>query len=635
MAIYHFSMQMISRSKGQSVIASAAYRSGERLKDELTNETKYYKRKVKPEVMILAPSHSPEWVEDREKLWNEVEKSETRKNSQLAREINIALPVELSNHEQKNLIRDYIQNQFVDKGMIADIAIHRDDRANPHAHILLTTREISEEGFTVKNRDWNNRDLLNQWREQWAEYTNRALQEKGVQERISHLSHEARGLEILPTIHLGHVAHDMEEKGIQTDRGNINRERQEYNRLVVDLETYRKEKEALEQSIAKKQEDEKAKPFISSTERVYLQEAAKVLKSEPTLERIFERQQQLDQWEKRVDNNSQFIRWKDTAIREADSLYHSIHLAENRIKESEKLIENLNWIKVTHLKQNLRIKNKAEQDISEAKAQQGLYQQKLKYHQEKLKFQTEKEFHHIKIQHQEEFSKLLEKNRHTRGQINHERNILNKAETVLENAVIAKVANMYPERQEMRHLSYGAASMIDQLSRTNQNKIIPIETIEKTLQSRKTEVQNLHLALEHIEQDRSRLQRAKGYLKQYEEQQTIVENPYLKGKYTNQRISGSEKQKYEKALFIRNEYEQMLKTEGISGKDDFKEQVNTLGRMEAEIPKIKTQLNSHYHAISLLEGILNGIEQAGREMQKEPPVQRRKYKKQHQWELVR
>ena len=118
-------MQMISRSKGQSVVASAAYRSGERLKDELTNKTKYYKRKVKPEVMILAPSHSPEWVENREKLWNEVEKSETRKNSQLAREINIALPVELSNYEQRNLICDYIQNEFVDKGMIADIAIHR------------------------------------------------------------------------------------------------------------------------------------------------------------------------------------------------------------------------------------------------------------------------------------------------------------------------------------------------------------------------------------------------------------------------------------------------------------------------------------------------------------------------------
>lgn len=625
-------MQMISRSKGQSVVASAAYRSGERLKDELTNETKYYKRKVKPEVMILAPSHSPEWVENREKLWNEVEKSETRKNSQLAREINIALPVELSNHEQRNLICDYIQNEFVDKGMIADIAIHRDDRANPHAHILLTTREISEDGFTVKNRDWNNRDLLTQWREQWAEYANRALQEKGVQERISHLSHEARGLEMLPTIHLGHVAHDMEEKGIQTDRGNINRERQEYNRLVVDLETYRKEKEALEQSIAKKQENAKAKQFISSTERVYLQEAAKVLKSEPTLERIFERQQQLDQWEKRVDNNSQFIRWKDTAIREADSLYHSIHLAENRIKESEKLIENLNWIKVTHLKQNLRIKNKAEQDISEAKAEQGLYQQKLKYHQEKLKFQTEKEFHYIKIQHQEEFSKLLEKNRHTRGQINHERNILNRAETALKSAVIAKVANMYLERPEMRHLSYETATMIDQLSQTSQNKIIPIETIEKTLQSRKTEVQKLHLALEHIAQDRSRLQRAKGYLEQYEKQQTIVENPYLKGKYTNKRISGPEKQQYEKALFIRNEYQQLLKTEGISGKEDFKEQVNTLGRMEAEIPKVKTQLNTHYQAISLLEGVLNGIEQARREMQKEPPLQRRKYKKQHQWE---
>ena len=92
MAIYHFSAQVISRGKGQSAIASAAYRSGERLQDERTGETKYYKRQVQPETMILSPSHAPEWVQDRERLWNEVEASETRVNSRLAREINIALP---------------------------------------------------------------------------------------------------------------------------------------------------------------------------------------------------------------------------------------------------------------------------------------------------------------------------------------------------------------------------------------------------------------------------------------------------------------------------------------------------------------------------------------------------------------
>ncbi len=99
MAIYHFSAQMITRSKGQSSVA-AAYRSGERLEDERTGETKFYKREVQPETMILAPSNSPSWINDRERLWNEVEQSEKRKNSQLAREINIALPKEISNDQQ-------------------------------------------------------------------------------------------------------------------------------------------------------------------------------------------------------------------------------------------------------------------------------------------------------------------------------------------------------------------------------------------------------------------------------------------------------------------------------------------------------------------------------------------------------
>ena len=112
MAIYHFSAQMISRGKGQSAVASASYRSGEKLYDELSEQSKYYKREVQPETHILAPSHAPTWIQNREMLWNEVERSETRKNSQLAREINVALPRELSNEQQTELIKGYVQEQF-------------------------------------------------------------------------------------------------------------------------------------------------------------------------------------------------------------------------------------------------------------------------------------------------------------------------------------------------------------------------------------------------------------------------------------------------------------------------------------------------------------------------------------------
>ena len=315
MAIYHLSMQIISRSKGQSAVAAAAYRSGDRLLDERTGETKFYKRDVQPDTMILAPAHSPSWVTDREKLWNEVEKMEKRKDSQLAREMNIALPRELSKDQQKGLIRSFVQEQFVDKGMIADLAIHRDDVNNPHAHIMLTMRTIDETGFGKKNRDWNadfahskknekgfitSSETCLDIREKWAKYANQALEREGIQDQISHLSHEARGLEILPTVHLGYVAHDMEKHGVESDRGNLNREREEYNRIVMDLQTYRKEKKALEQELAHKQEQkQKAELSHTPSERVHLQEASKLLKTEPTLSNISERQEQIDKWEKK------------------------------------------------------------------------------------------------------------------------------------------------------------------------------------------------------------------------------------------------------------------------------------------------------------------------------------------------
>src|SRR5690606_34029085 len=131
MAIFHSTTKIISRAKGQSAVASASYRSGERLVDENSGEVKFYKREVAPETMILAPENAPDWVNNRERLWNEVEKIEKRKDSQLAREIEIALPVELNKEEQKKFVQNYVQDNFVERGMIADIAIHRDNPSNP------------------------------------------------------------------------------------------------------------------------------------------------------------------------------------------------------------------------------------------------------------------------------------------------------------------------------------------------------------------------------------------------------------------------------------------------------------------------------------------------------------------------
>ena len=182
---------MISRSQGRSATAAIAYRVAERIEDRRTGLTfDYAARGGVDHTEILAPDHAPDWVRDRSELWNRVEESETRKNSQVAREVRVALPDELTHAQRVALVRDYTQAQFVDRGMVADIALHapgrEGDERNHHAHILLTTREVDTEGFTTKNRDWNKVEVLEGWREAWARDSNAALERAGIEDRVDH-----------------------------------------------------------------------------------------------------------------------------------------------------------------------------------------------------------------------------------------------------------------------------------------------------------------------------------------------------------------------------------------------------------------------------------------------------------------
>lgn len=254
MAIFHLSMKVISRANGQNAVASAAYRSGELLVDEKTGEEKFYSRTFAPETHILAPNHSPEWVFNRQKLWNEVENAELRINSQVAREVQIALPLELSNEQQTELTKNFIQDVFVSRGMVADIGIHRDHAENPHAHVMLTTREITPDGFTTKNRDWNSKEYLKNVREQWANYVNKELELTGSKERIDHRSHADRELSILPTKHVGVKAKALSEKGYSIDSVTENLAIKEYNKKIISLEE--KREELLRQKYAQNQATE-------------------------------------------------------------------------------------------------------------------------------------------------------------------------------------------------------------------------------------------------------------------------------------------------------------------------------------------------------------------------------------------
>jgi Ti-type conjugative transfer relaxase TraA len=204
MAIYHFHAKMVHRAKGQSTVAAAAYRSGSRLYEESTGITHDYTHKAGVEhTEILAPDGAPAWVFDRHTLWNTVEASEKRKDAQVAREIEVGLPIELKDNEQVALLRDFVNREFLTKGMIADIGIHRDNPNNPHSHILLTTRDLTPDGFGPKNRSWNTTQQLLNWRRGWAEVTNEHLIEAGLGVRIDHRSYREQNLGLTPGVKIG------------------------------------------------------------------------------------------------------------------------------------------------------------------------------------------------------------------------------------------------------------------------------------------------------------------------------------------------------------------------------------------------------------------------------------------------
>ena len=223
MAIYHLRATMISRSQGRSATAAIAYRVAERIEDRRTGLTfDYAARGGVDHTEILAPDHAPDWVRDRSELWNRVEESETRKNSQVAREVRVALPAELTHAARVELVRDFAQEQFVDRGMIADIALHApgrdgDDR-NHHAHILLTTREIGSDGFTTKNRDWNKVEVLEGWREAWARDSNAALERAGIEDRVDHRTLVAQRDEALELVSAARERGDEGAELVQTVR---------------------------------------------------------------------------------------------------------------------------------------------------------------------------------------------------------------------------------------------------------------------------------------------------------------------------------------------------------------------------------------------------------------------------------
>ena len=229
MAIYHFSAKIMGRGSGRSAVASAAYRSASRLHDERLGRHHDFTNKagvVHSEVML--PDGAPERLRDRRALWNDVEATEKRKDAQFAREVEFAIPREMTRDQGVALAREFVQREFVSRGMVADLNVHWDigidGEAKPHAHVMLTMREVGPDGFGPKVREWNATALLQQWRENWASHVNERLAQLGIETRIDHRSYDAQGIELEPQHKIGAAGARREAKGEDAERAADHRE---------------------------------------------------------------------------------------------------------------------------------------------------------------------------------------------------------------------------------------------------------------------------------------------------------------------------------------------------------------------------------------------------------------------------
>ena len=232
--------------KTVSVVSKAAYRSGQSLKDDRADKTFNYRSRTQEVAFseIMAPENAPHWLrsenspgfagakkqrEQRQQLWNTIERVERRKDSQLCREFVLSLPRQLDRAQQIELVRDWCQSEFVSKGFVVDLAIHKSKSGqNPHAHVLVTTRPVTVDGFGKKPDTagkFNGRgaagygakdDLMN-WRESWCAAENSALEKAGRPERADHRSLKARGISREPEPKIGVEATAMKRRGLDPD----------------------------------------------------------------------------------------------------------------------------------------------------------------------------------------------------------------------------------------------------------------------------------------------------------------------------------------------------------------------------------------------------------------------------------
>ena len=394
MAIFHYSLQNISANKGKCSVAAAAYRSGQELYCERQGISFKYEKNAGAVAFILKPNHAPEWCLNRERLWNEVEKKESAKNSRYAKEINIALPIELSEEEQETLISEYCQKTFVDAGMVADIAIHRRDRENPHAHVMLTNRPFNPDGTwgqkarteyirnekgeltytkngNIRQRkislvDWDKEETLVRWRREWAKQVNLSLEKNGFSERVSAESFETDGIDKTPTVHEG------------TSYGS--KERKEYNAEVRQHEKNKAKYGDAKERVNTYERFDLLTKNLSDNERKRISELSGTLKTFVNFQNIEEKKRMINNWSTStyvklnfgidVAKTLQTIGEQEQAILAADKILSDMSsrllAKEYPFIEQARLTEyEIKWIAEKTIRDGLLSKDEIERELAE------------------------------------------------------------------------------------------------------------------------------------------------------------------------------------------------------------------------------------------------------------------------------
>ena len=393
MSLFHFHVGQVKRSKGQSAVAAAAYRAGEKLYSEYYGEVSDFTRKggvICSE--ILLPPQAPAAYKDLSTLWNAVEKAERGKKAQLAYSFDIALQNELTMEENIALARRFLMEQFVSKGMVVDFAVHAPDKkdggiANPHFHVLCPIRPIDENGLwgkkqrrvyrldengnpilgedgkplfdAVPTTDWGKPETLEAWREAWATMVNAIFEEKGFPCRIDHRSYERQGSDQIPTVHEGVAVRQMEARGIITDKGELNRWIRSTNSMIANLR--RKIRDLLaairavrEELAAQKSpnlgellgayyQQRNAGAYSQKAKSNNLKEYAAVfaMLQKEDIATLDDLEQRVSELDAKASKLNDAVKAKSARMKELDSL---IHFAED-YKRLRHIIEKLNTIK--------------------------------------------------------------------------------------------------------------------------------------------------------------------------------------------------------------------------------------------------------------------------------------------------